>query len=156
MTARDIYSTSIRSLMHFWFRLTRSMTIGVRAMVIDDQGRVLLIRPRYSSGLIFPGGGLERGETAIGALVRELKEEAAVTLTGEPNIFGFYSHEKEFRGDHVVLYVVRDFELGVFVPTVEIREARFCDPQHLPAEVTKGTQRRIQELIKGEAPTAYW
>lgn len=156
MAGRGFYSLIVRSCMRSWFRLTRSMTIGVRAMVTDDQGRVLLIRPSYLPGWTFPGGGLERGETATGALARELKEEAAVTIKGEPKLFGFYSNESDFRGDHVALYVVREFEVGAFVPTMEIREAHFFDLQNLPADVSKGTRRRIEEVTKQQAPAAYW
>lgn len=156
MAARVIYPTVLRSCMHLWFRWTRSMTLGVRGMVVDGEGRILLIRPSYTPGWILPGGGVERGETARGALARELKEEAAVTLKGEPNLFGFYSLEKDFRGDHVLLYVVREFEVGAFAPSMEISEARFFDRQTLPAEVTKGTRRRIEEVTNGQAPAAFW
>jgi ADP-ribose pyrophosphatase YjhB (NUDIX family) len=146
----------LRPVLHFWFRLTRSMTIGVRAMVIDRDGRILLIRPNYGTDWILPGGGVERGETAVAALARELKEEAAVTLAGAPQLFGVYSLEKEFRGDHVLLYVVREFELGAFVPSLEVKEARFFLPQELPAQASQGTQRRIEEVLKGRAPAAHW
>jgi ADP-ribose pyrophosphatase YjhB (NUDIX family) len=146
----------LRSLMHGWFRVTRSMTLGVRAMLLDSQGKVLLIRPSYPGGWIFPGGGLERGETAIDALARELKEETAVTLKGTPVLFGCYSHEREFPGDHVLLYVIRDFETGKFAPSMEIREARFFDLKNLPPEVTPGTLRRIEEVTKNRPPAASW
>jgi ADP-ribose pyrophosphatase YjhB (NUDIX family) len=156
MAGGGFYSLMVRSLMRSWFRLSRSMTIGVRAMVTDDRGRVLLIRPSYSPGWTFPGGGLERGETAAEALARELREEAAVTIKGEPKLFGFYSNERDFRGDHVLLYVVREFEAGAFVPTMEIREAQFFDLLNLPADVSKGTRRRIEEVTKEQTPAASW
>jgi ADP-ribose pyrophosphatase YjhB (NUDIX family) len=156
MAGGGFYSLMVRSLMRSWFRLTRSMTIGVRAMVTDDQGRVLLIRPSYLPGWTFPGGGLERGETAAEALARELHEEAAVTIKGEPKLFGFYSNERDFRGDHVLLYVVREFEVGAFVPTLEIKEAQFFNLQDLPADVSKGTRRRIEEVTKEQRPAASW
>jgi ADP-ribose pyrophosphatase YjhB (NUDIX family) len=156
MTGRDLRWAIMRFLMHSWFRLTRSMTIGVRALVIDEQGRILLIRPRYTPGWILPGGGLERGETALDAVARELKEETGVTLKGVPRLFGIYSHETQFRGDHVILYVVREFERGEFAPTREIKEARFFDPRALPAEVPDGTRRRLEEVDKEQAPAASW
>ncbi|HEY7747106.1 MAG TPA: NUDIX domain-containing protein [Aestuariivirgaceae bacterium] len=131
------------------------MTIGVRGMVLDRTGRVLLIRPNYVPNWNLPGGGIERRETAIAALKRELNEEAAVTLTGPPALFGVYSNEKRFRGDHVALYVVRDFEIGTFHPTIEIGDARFYDVRSLP-QVSEGTWRRIEEVTKGMTPAEYW
>lgn len=156
MALSDLFHSAIRSLAHGWFRLTRSMTIGVRAMVLDAEGRVLLIRPSYTGGWIFPGGGLERGETAMEALARELKEETAVTLKGRPLLFGCYSHEREFPGDHVLLYVVKNFEPGKFTPSMEIREAQFFDLNKLPSEVSPGTLRRIEEFTKNLPPAPCW
>ena len=49
---------------------------GAYALVRDDQARVLCVRSR--SGLHLPGGGLDPGEEAEVAVLRELAEEAAL------------------------------------------------------------------------------
>jgi hypothetical protein len=55
----------------------------------------------------------------------------------------------------VALYVVRDFEIGTFHPTIEIGDARFYDVRSLP-QVSEGTWRRIEEVTKGMTPAEYW
>ena len=54
---------------------------AVRAVVVDDAERVLLVRFRRPDGGAFwttPGGGLERGESDVDALRRELREEVGL------------------------------------------------------------------------------
>lgn len=127
------------------------MTLGVRAMVVDEKEFVLLVRHSYSPGWQFPGGGVERGETAVGSLERELEEEAAVHLAGRPQLFGLYSNEAYFRGDHVAFYIVREFTFRPFTPTREIVAAQFFALDRLPVETTEATLRRIDE-VKGALP----
>ena len=145
-----------RFVFHPLFRWTRGMTLGVRAMVIDPEGRVLLVRHSYAPGWLFPGGGVERGETAMSSLERELREEASVTLAGAPDLFGLYSNESYFRGDHIAFYVVRAFHRGDFHPNREILEARFFDSASLPRDTSAATQRRILEVQGGREKSPDW
>ena len=156
MKLNPFFRTLLWRVMQSWFRWRRSMTIGVRALVIDSEGRLLLVQPRYADGWTLPGGGLERGETAVEGLARELKEETAVIVMTAPKLIGVYSHEREFRGDHVLLYLVMDFEPGKFVSSLEIVEARFFDLDKLPASVSAGTRRRVDEFVNNRSPAAHW
>jgi 8-oxo-dGTP diphosphatase len=55
----------------------------VCALVLDDEGRVLLARRAYepqAGKWDLPGGFLEEGEAPLDALRRELREEAAVEI----------------------------------------------------------------------------
>ena len=60
----------------------RAMTLGVRIMVRDDEGRVLLVRHTYVAGWHFPGGAVDRGETAPQAAMKELNEECGIEADG--------------------------------------------------------------------------
>lgn len=50
-------------------------------LVLDDRGRVLLVRKRGTSKFMQPGGKLEPGESFAGAAVREVAEELGLQLT---------------------------------------------------------------------------
>ena len=54
-----------------------------RGLVLDDDGRVLLARHRIAEGTVWvgPGGGVEKGETLVETLARELFEETGLVLT---------------------------------------------------------------------------
>ncbi len=45
------------------------------ALLIDPQGRTLLVRKRGTQAFMQPGGKIDAGETPVQALVRELHEE---------------------------------------------------------------------------------
>ena len=50
------------------------------AVIIDDQGRVLVVRKHGTTRFMQPGGKPEPGESAAQTLIRELHEELGVAL----------------------------------------------------------------------------
>jgi 8-oxo-dGTP pyrophosphatase MutT (NUDIX family) len=81
---------SFNRLMHFYWRFSRGLTLGVRALVLDAEGRVFLIKHTYTGGWQLPGGGVEAGETLLEALARELCEEGNIEMTGPPQLHGVF------------------------------------------------------------------
>ncbi|MEO1199217.1 MAG: NUDIX domain-containing protein [Pseudomonadota bacterium] len=140
-----------------YWRLSRGMLFGVRGLVLDDEGRVLLIRHSYTPGWYLPGGGVERGETMRLALDRELAEEALIEATAAPDLFALYSNDATLRGDHVALFVVRAWRsLGDFKPTGEITGHNWFAPDALPDDATPGTRRRLDEVLAGAPVSEHW
>jgi ADP-ribose pyrophosphatase YjhB (NUDIX family) len=154
--SRILLNSLARFALHPWFRLTRGGTLGVRAVVLDPQQGVLLVRHSYAPGWQFPGGGVERVETCTEALYRELREEAGVTLEAPPELFGVYANHAQFPGDHLVVFIVRAFTLSAPARTLEIAEARFFALDSLPSDVTAGTARRIEEVAGRRKPDGHW
>lgn len=144
-------------IIHRWSRLRRGLTLGVKAVVIDPAGQVLLVRHSYLPGWHLPGGGVEVGETAESALARELAEEAAVTPAGPVRLHGLLLNLALARRDHVAVYVVEHFEQGhADVPNREILEIGFFPPGALPEGTTAATRRRIAEVWEGRPAAAHW
>src|SRR5262245_58154517 len=99
----------VRRVLHLYWRQSRGMTLGVRALVIDDQSRVFLVKHSYVAGWHLPGGGVEPAETMRDALGRELFEEGNIELIGPPELRGVYFNGRISQRDHVALFVVREF-----------------------------------------------
>jgi 8-oxo-dGTP pyrophosphatase MutT (NUDIX family) len=143
-------------LMHRVFYLTRGMTVGVRAACFDGEGRVFLVRHTYVPGWYMPGGGMERGETALGALHKELREEGNLVVKGEPQLVHVYYNRMASKRDHVLFYRVDVKQTAPRLPNMEIAESGFFSLDALPDGVTDATLRRLREL-NGEAERSdYW
>jgi 8-oxo-dGTP pyrophosphatase MutT (NUDIX family) len=147
----------LRRIFHFYWRFARGMTLGVRAVVLNDENRVFLVKHSYVSGWHLPGGGVEVGETFRDALHRELAEEAGIELSGEPALHGLFFNSHVSRRDHVAVYLIRYFRQDRLPePNHEIVACGFFDADALPADTTEGTRLRISEVLEGRAPIATW
>jgi ADP-ribose pyrophosphatase YjhB (NUDIX family) len=131
--------------------------LGVRGLVIDAAGKVLLVRHTYIEGWYLPGGGVEKGETAEASLVRELSEEANIEALERPRLHGLFLNAKVSARDHVACYIVRQFRQSAPVtPNLEIAEARFFGIASLPTDTTRATRARIEEVFEGRAAAEIW
>jgi ADP-ribose pyrophosphatase YjhB (NUDIX family) len=147
----------ITRLAHLWFLLARPLTLGVRGVVLDEMGRVLLVKHGYVPGWQLPGGGVEIGETFEVALKRELAEEANVVVEGPPTLHGVFFNRRVSRRDHVAVYVVRRFQvIGERAPDREIVAAQFFPADALPPGATRGTRSRLAEVLEGAPISPLW
>jgi len=147
----------LSKILHSYFLIRRPMTLGARAVVINEKDEVMLVRHRYEPGWQLPGGGVESGESPVEALRRELIEEAGIRLRGVTGFLGSYFNSGISRRDHVLVYLVRDFEMppGVQI-SHEIGEHSFFPFDQLPKETTAGTRRRIAEIFEGQPVADVW
>jgi ADP-ribose pyrophosphatase YjhB (NUDIX family) len=92
------------------------MMVGAATLVVDGQGRLLLMKRSDNGCWAPPGGAVELGEQVEQAARREVLEETGLTL-GDLELFGVFSGPEFFyrypNGDEVhnitIVYLAREF-----------------------------------------------
>ena len=129
--------------------ITRPITIGVRLILTNDQ-TILLVKHTYQQRWYLPGGGVKKAETLEQAARREMAEEVGARL-GQLRLFGVYTNFYEYKNDHVIVFSCDDFTLtGETDQKHEIENSGFFDLDNLPADLSPGSKRRIQEYTSGD------
>ena len=127
-------------------------------MVLDAHGRVLLHRRLDNGRWGLPGGGIERGETAEQAVVREVREETGEEVEAE-RLVGVYSDPEltsiTYPDGNTVAYVALAFGCRVLggAPALsdETLEVGWRDALALPDSVTPGHRERIRDALEGNS-----
>jgi ADP-ribose pyrophosphatase YjhB (NUDIX family) len=145
------------------------LRLKVRAVVVNDAGRVLLIRPHgYADHeWTLAGGGVEDGEQAIDAIRREMREELGVErfdlLEELPvqNVFVYSDRQKQKRrldhdGQLAAMYHVKiPSGTRLRLQEEEVADARWFTPDEARRAFPVPKQRTIFEAclacISGQA-----
>lgn len=140
------------------WRIGKPRTIGVRALLLDRDERVALVRHTYVDQWYLPGGGVKKGESISAALVRELAEEVAIADSVIERVLGVYHSRRESKDDHIVIFVVRTAASGALARADlrEIEQAGWFPLDDLPEATSPATRRRIAEYRQGATGTGAW
>ncbi|AKS33484.1 NUDIX hydrolase [Mycolicibacterium goodii] len=102
----------------------------VAAVVLDDDGHVLVVRKRGTTAFMQPGGKIEPGEQPLAALEREIAEELGTALDpSSVRSLGRHHAVAANEPGHTVdayLYLVRVH--GTPAVAAEIEEMAWVDP----------------------------
>lgn len=150
----------IGKLARAYWRVRRPRTLGVRAVVLDENDRVALVRHTYADHWYLPGGGVKMGESFEAALHRELHEEIALKNVQIERVLGIYHSRREAKDDHIVIFAVRvDGKASEEVrgaDAMEIDEVGWFPFDQLPEGVSPATGRRLSEYRSGAVGLGVW
>jgi 8-oxo-dGTP diphosphatase len=126
--------------------------VAAGALFVDEQDRVMLVRPTYKPYWDVPGGYVEEGESPLQACIREVAEELGLRVQittlltvdwaphpdeGDKMLFLFDGGR--LSADQVDAIVFRDGEIGEFV---------FADDSQLDGLTIPRLARRIRATMQ--------
>lgn len=123
---------------------------GAAAIIRNALGEVLLVHHTYGPrNWELPGGGREPGESALDAVVREVREETRLTVTRSELAGVYYEPANDW---HHFTFLCRVPEGANPHPDQrEISECAFWSLGSLPRPITDFTLRRIDDAT-GASP----
>jgi 8-oxo-dGTP pyrophosphatase MutT (NUDIX family) len=104
---RTIVTGAYQLLRAGWF-VSRPRTFGAHALPLTPDRKLILVKLRYAPGWRLPGGGRDKGEDAVEAGLREMREEIGMTSHGKVRRAGELEQRPDRRRDLVSLMVVED------------------------------------------------
>lgn len=138
------------------WRLLRPRTRGVKVMLFDEAGKLLLVRHTYGDTALFllPGGGVRPFEKPEKAAAREIREELGCGVEAL-SLVSVHASTHEGKRDTVFLFSARPVG-AVRIDGVEIAEAGFFALNALPATASPATLRRLAEHSGARAADGSW
>jgi ADP-ribose pyrophosphatase YjhB (NUDIX family) len=130
-------------------RLLRLRTLGVKVMLFNPKGELLLIRNSYGRSQLYvlPGGGVGRRETPQAAAAREILEEVGLAVQ---RLALVSTHFSAAEGKRDTIHLFSGIAEGApQADALEVEEAGFFPLDGLPEAVSAATLRRIAEY-RGE------
>jgi 8-oxo-dGTP diphosphatase len=129
--------------------LLRRPVLGIVAVALDAQGRLVLIRRHDTRTFGLPGGMVDWGETLEAALTRELHEETGRRPVRFGRMIGVYSDPKRDPRLHSVAIVV-EVEVGEPDPAwrpnpLEVLDTRAFPLGEIPSPLAFDSRRMLDD-----------
>lgn len=120
-------------------------TVGAFAVVLDEQGGVLLGRRRDGGFWTLPGGGVEEGETPWQAVVRETREETGFDV----EVVRLATVDWKQAASDIVFVFECGITGGAAATSNETSEVRFVPKEDLAALLPRRIVDRIEGVSSG-------
>lgn len=129
--------------------------LAVRAICLNEEDRVFLVKHTYTPGWHLPGGGVTNGMSVLETLEKELREEGNLRMASPPRLHQIFFNQKASTREHIALYTATVTQSGEIGPSIEIAEGKFFSLHALPEHTDAATLRRIQEMKAGSFGTIW-
>jgi 8-oxo-dGTP diphosphatase len=141
----------------------RGRLVGAAAVILEPDGRVLLVRHTYGRfNWDLPGGASDPGESVVETALRETREETGLEVVAE-RMTGIY-YRTENDSHHFVFRCRVDGDRVPRPSSDEISDCAYWPLDELPRPISDFTVRRVTEAVRdgpmpvlpAEHPTLTW
>ena len=133
--------------------------MAVAALLFNERGQILILKTSYKKYWLLPGGVVEKDESLLMALTREIKEEIDLDITQAklaaldycaPNIRNGVQNTESLQilFDGGIIDAVS--EALIKVDNDEIIEHMFCDVAEALELLSKPLSRRVSSYLDGQ------
>lgn len=137
----------IGKFLKLYWKIVKPFSIGVRAIIINENNEILLVQHTNANQWYLPGGGVHKKEHLVDALKRELDEELSLEINSTPTLLGNYANFFEGKSDFISIFIIKEFTLNKFKGNDEIDKWNFFNFDQLPEKTSVGTKKRIDEYL---------
>jgi ADP-ribose pyrophosphatase YjhB (NUDIX family) len=133
-----------------------AIPVSAGALIFDEAGRLLILKPTYKSGWTIPGGVMEAdGETPWDACRREVREECGIDLDGgRLACMDFRRPRPGRRGGVRFLFdcgTLADKLLAdIVVQSAEVSEYRLAPVPEALEDLRRPIRRRVRAALRGQ------
>lgn len=137
-----------------------SLVPSANAVVVDGEGRLLLIHRSDNDNWALPGGAMDLGESLVDTAVRETREETGIDceVTGlvgiytDPRHVILYTSDGEARQEFSVVFTARPLG-GTPTPSSESRHVEWIDRAAVDSlPMDRSMRMRIEHFLSDRAP----
>jgi 8-oxo-dGTP pyrophosphatase MutT (NUDIX family) len=123
--------------------------IGAAAFIVDDQGRVLLVKHTYGRlNWELPGGGAEDDESPVETALREVREETGLVVVARHMTGCYYATDND--SVHFVFWCEpAELPAEPKADLAEISACQFWPTDALPRPISDWTEQRIRDAVAG-------
>lgn len=109
----------------------RPKSLGVK-IIVENNGKLLMTKISYAhKKWVFPGGAVDKKETAEQAAIRELEEETGIK-TNKLIKVGEYTSERNYKRNTVECFYLKTDSSFVKIDNFEVIDSGWYSPQELP------------------------
>lgn len=134
----------------FWQTISNKAA-AAGALFVNDEGKVLLVKPNYRDGWLLPGGVSERGESPRETCAREIREEIGLAKPITRLLSVDYVVRDE--GDQFVFVfdggVLSEDEIAsIKLQDAELDEFKFVSPEETVSMLSPGLRVRLVHALE--------